>query len=179
MTEEFDVLIAKMLDKSEENALIYSNKLALTNDSEVQNRLLEMLYDKDDENMYLAARTLSHMPGKSSILDDFLSACHDKKNQHRNGALVDLLENFDVSDKFVDIFRLFLNGNFKVSMLAKQMLDYATFDISPRTIRKAEKHLEHFLNNIDSNDSTTIKASEAAEILQELKELFDDSPHPS
>ena len=84
------------------------------------------------------------------------------------------MEEFDLSESFVDIFRVYLFGNFKAETLAKEYLDSVEFEITPRTIRKAEKHWNHYLHNPEDEGSLAIKKAEVEPMLLEMKELFSE-----
>ncbi|WP_291784797.1 HEAT repeat domain-containing protein [Cecembia sp.] len=173
MSEEINNLFLKLCDKDESDAYLFADKLAKINSEEVMQRLLDILKDNDIENSYLAARALSKMERRQEALDILLEVIHDKKNQHHNGGLVEMLENFDLSEKFVDIFRIYLFGNFKASLLAKSFLDTEEFNISPRILRKAEKHWNHFSHNSNPNEGDfQVKSIEAQEIINEIKEIL-------
>ena len=77
-----------------------------------------------------------------------------------------------MAERFVDIFRVFLFGNFKASTLAKDYLDSVEFEITPRTLRKAEKHWNHYLHNPEDEGSLILKKAEVEPMLEELKALF-------
>jgi hypothetical protein len=53
-------------------------------------------------------------------------------------------------------------------------LDSVEFDITPRTIRKAEKHWNHYLHNPEDEESVALKKLEVEPMLQELKDLFEE-----
>ncbi|WP_373398515.1 hypothetical protein V8V91_01870 [Algoriphagus halophilus] len=48
------------------------------------------------------------------------------------------------------------------------------FEITPKTIRKAEKHWNHYLHNPEDEGSLAIKKSEVEPMLLEMKELFSE-----
>lgn len=173
---KISALIAKLLDEKEEEPLRYAEYLARMESPEVHRQLLEVLNRDNMDDAFLAAKTLSLMKeDKDKSLDALLDVIHKPSNTSRNGALVSLLEEFDLSDKFVDLFRIFLFGNFKASALAKVHLDYEEFTIVPRTLKKADKHWQHFLNNPrKEDDSYELKKDEAQTILKELQELFEE-----
>ncbi|GGZ17613.1 hypothetical protein GCM10007049_07800 [Echinicola pacifica] len=173
MTDNIDVLIKKMCDREEEESFVFADRLAEIGGEEVLNRLVALLKDEDIENAYLAARALSAMDNNEAALDPLLEVINDHKYKMKNGTLVQALEGFDLSTKFVDILRIYLFGNFKASLLAKEYLDFTEFDITPRVIRKAEKHYNHFLNNEPGDEAVDIKKQEAAEILADLKSMFE------
>ncbi|MEX2564644.1 MAG: HEAT repeat domain-containing protein, partial [Cyclobacteriaceae bacterium] len=128
----------------------------------------------DMEDAFLAAKVLATMDAKEESLDVLLEVIHLPANKNQNGGLVSLLEEFDLSEKFVDLFRIYLFGNFKASALAKNHLDYTEFDINSRTLKKAEKHWNHFLNNATNDDAFELRKEEAGTILQEIRELLQE-----
>jgi hypothetical protein len=171
--EDVDYLLTKMCDKSEANAYIFADKLAKIDSDEALHKLIELLKKGNMDDAYLSARALGKMGRKQEALDTLFEVIHDKKNQHQNGSLVEILENFDLSEKFVDLFRIYLFGNFKASSLAKSFLDTVEFDISPRVLKKVEKHWNHYCHNVNPEEGDyQVKSIEAQEIIKELKELF-------
>jgi predicted DNA-binding protein len=173
MTQTIQNLIQKMCDKDEAEAYIYADKLAQIGTKEVIQALLEVLKSEDIEDAYLAARALSRMENNQEALVSLFEVIHDKKNQNRNGGFVQMLEGFDLTESFVDILRIYLFGNFKASQLAKDFLDSVEFEITPRVLKKAEKHWNHFKNNVNPNsDDFEIKKAEVEEIFQEINELL-------
>ncbi|MCC5929904.1 MAG: HEAT repeat domain-containing protein [Cyclobacteriaceae bacterium] len=175
MNSEADVLIERLKDPNEENAWKISDQLAALNDMAVAEKLLPLLYSEEDETQYLAARTLSKMKNNHSTLQALLDAIFDKRNQHRNGALVEALEGYDLSEHFNDVFKIFLYGNFKASFLARELLDSVEFELVPRNLRKAEKHFKHFSSNLKKDGSDAGRFAGAEEIIGELKALFEGS----
>lgn len=174
MKNDIDQLIAKMCDKSESEAYVYSDKLAKLGGDELLLRLLELLKSEDMETSLLAARTLAMMDNNQQALNAFFELIHSPNYKNKNGYFVQLLDGFDLTNSFVDLFRIFLFGNFKSSSLAKEYLDTVEFDITPRVLKKAEKHWKHFLNNVDTNsDEFQAIKGDAEEILLEIKELLD------
>lgn len=171
--KEIKVLIVRLEDPQEEEAYRIADKLAVLNSDFVLQAMLKLLYAENVDTRHLAARTLSGMEDNAAALAPLLDAIHDKNLAEGKGAFVEALEGFDISDKFVDIFRLYLFGGIKVQAMAKLLLDYTAFDISPRTIRKAEKHWQHYASNAKHDDSFAVKEAEINEILSELKGLFD------
>lgn len=167
-------LIEGLLDKNKEEPMKYGEQLVRIGGSEVQEKLIQVLQSGNTEDAYLATRVLALMDNKSMALDALFEVIHLPSNQHNNGGLVSLLEEFDLINSFVDLFRIYLFGNFNASTLAKVHLDYAEFDITPRTLKKAEKHWHHFLNNASKNDGFELKKAEAATILAELKQLLEE-----
>jgi hypothetical protein len=175
MSQTIQNLIQKMCDKGEAEAYLYADKLAAIGTEEVQAALLEVLKSEDIEDAYLAARALSKMANKQTALSSLFEVIHDKNNQNRNGGFVEMLDGFDLTDSFVDLLRIYLFGNFKASLLAKEYLDSVEFEITPRVLKKAEKHWNHFKNNVNPNsDDFEIKKYEVEEILREINELLKD-----
>ncbi len=174
MEANINLLFEKMCDKQDEEAFLHADKLAKIGGEEVKSKLIDILKGEDKEDAYLAARALSLMDDNQDALEPMLEVIHDHANSQHNGLFVQALEGFDLSEKFVDIFRIYLFGNFKASLLAKQYLDYTEFDITPRVIRKAEKHWKHFQNNSRQDDSFDLKNMEVESILTDLKAMFEE-----
>lgn len=177
--EQIDALIAKLTEKGQSEAFEYVNKLANDNSEYVLEKMIELLAHDDDEIVYLAARTLSKMRNNAPAYKALVNAINDKKNQNFQGALVAALSEFDSSPYFNDIFKIYLNGSFKASSLAKEILDYTEFDITPRMLRKAEKHWHHFQHNVKHDDAYLLKEEEATSILNDLRNLFEGEEMPN
>ncbi|EON77998.1 hypothetical protein ADIS_1537 [Lunatimonas lonarensis] len=169
---DVDSLFGRFLAKETENPLYFGEKLAKVGTDEVRTRLLNLLDLEDMDDAFLAVKALLLMPNKEETLERLLSTILRPANRGKNGGLVSLLEEFDLGEHFVDIFRIFLFGTFKASTLAKGYLDYMEFEITPRTLKKVEKHWNHFLNNASNDDSFELKKMEGEEIIQELKDLL-------
>ncbi len=174
MPESIDQLIQKMCNKSDEDAFKYADELAQIEREEVLEKLIGILKGEDIEDAYLAARALSQMENNQQALDPILEIIHAPANKNKNGIFVQYLDGFDLSQKFVDILRMYLFGNFKTSFLAKNYLDFTEFDITPRIIRKAEKHWNHFQHNSSHDESYEIKKQEVESILGDLKDMFEE-----
>jgi hypothetical protein len=169
---DVDSLFGRFLAKETENPLYFGEKLAKVGTEEVRMRLLSLLDQEDMEDAYLAVKALLLMPNREETLERLLSAILRPANRVKNGGLVSLLDEFDLGDHFVDVFRIFLFGTFKASTLAKGYLDSMEFAISTRTLKKVEKHWNHFLNNASNDDSFELKKIEGEEIIQEMKDLL-------
>ena len=175
MEEHIDDLILKFLNKDEGDPYYYGNKLAKIGTPEVKEKLIDVVKGEDMDNAFMAAKVLGGMEENADALDAILEVIHLPANRGVNGGLVSLLEDFDLSEKFVDIFRIYLFGNFKAYSLAKEYLDYTEFDIIPRTIKKAEKHWNHFLNNSSADEWFELKKQEAEIIFNEIREILDSN----
>lgn len=172
MQEEMERLLVKMSDPAEKEAYFFADKLGKIIDEGGKDRLIELVKGEKWEVGYLAARALSHSTYNEESLDAIFETINNKSHRVHQGAFVQVLELFDLSGRFVDIFKVFLFGNFKASTLAKAYLDEVEFDISPRTIRKAEKHWNHYLHNPEEEGSLEVKKMEVEPMLAEMKELF-------
>lgn len=172
MEDKIDILVHKMVDRDEKESYKFVDQLAAIGTDEVLAKVLNLLNGNDLEHAYLAAKVLGKMENGQRGLDLLLEIILDKENMARNGSLVEALEAFDLRQKFVEIFRIYLFGNFKASTHAKYYLDYTEFDITPRVIKKAEKHWNHYQNNVKQDEEFEIKKGEAVTILGELKEMF-------
>ena len=172
--KEIETCFANFYKKDEE---VYRNVavLAKIGGPEVIERLLKMLYEEDSDIQYLAVKTLAQIENNQSALPDLFSAIHDPKLKSRNGSLVEALDGFDVSDHFIDIFKLYLNGSLKAAAMAKDLLDHTEFNISSRTLKKTKKHLHNFVNNSLKDDSYDSKMIEATDIINDLEVLINES----
>lgn len=178
MEHNIDILVQRMIDKDEKEAFKYAEQLGKIGTEEVLEKMLFILKSHDTENVYLASRVLGKIENNERALGPLLEVIHDKNNIQTNGGLVESLESFDLREKLVDIFRIYLFGNYKASILAKEYLDYTEFDISPRIIKKAEKHWNHYKNNIKQDEAFEIKKREADSIFKDLHALFDENNRP-
>lgn len=174
MQEEMERLLIKMCDPDEKEAYFFADKLGKLIDTSGKNRLIELVKGEKWEVGYLAARALSNATYNDESLDAIFETINNKVHRAHQGAFVQVLELYDLSDRFVDLFKVYLFGNFKASTLAKNFLDEVEFDISPRTIRKAEKHWNHYLHNPEDEGSLAVKKMEVQLIFTEMKELFEE-----
>lgn len=172
MKDQIDLLISKMKDHSEEEAFVFSDELAAIGSQEVIDKMLEVIDEADEENTHLATRTLSLIEHNESALGPLMERIHDKKYKPFQGSLVESLSGFDLSGSFVDILRIYLNGNFKSSGLAKWHLDFTEFDIAPRVLKKATKHWNHYTHNARHDQEFEEKQEEVRSILNDLHELL-------
>lgn len=172
MQKEIDDLIIKLLNKDEGDPYHYGDKLVKIGTPEVKEKLIAIVKGDDMENAFLAAKVLGKMEDNEVGLNAIFEVIHLPANRGVNGGLVSLLENFDLRDKFVDIFRIYLFGNFKAHTLAKEYLDYTEFEITPRTLKKAEKHWNHFINNSSEDEWFELKKQESEVIFKEIREIL-------
>jgi hypothetical protein len=170
--QQIDDLMLKFLNKEENDPYQFGDKLAKIGTPEVRQKLIAVVKGNDMDEAYLATKVLGKMEDNSEGLDAVLEVIHLPANRGTNGGLVSLLDDFDLSDKFVDIFRIYLFGNFKAHSLAKEYLDYTEFNITPRTLKKAEKHWNHFLNNSRADEWFELKRQEAEVIFKEISEIL-------
>lgn len=166
-----EALIEKLKDASENDAYKYSDELANIGE-EVIPVLLPYLEHEDQDIKYLAARTLGQIENNQTALEPLLDAIENKNNLDPNAGMAEALLEFDCSQYFVRILKLYLYGGFKSSAMAKLILDYTEFDITPRVIKKAEKNWHHYLHNVKHDLNFDAKKEEVEDILGDLKELF-------
>lgn len=174
MEEEIQGLINRMSDPNEKEAFYFAEKLGKKIDENGKDAVIELVKGDNWEVAYLACRALSQSSFNEESLDAIFEAINDKKNRAHQGAFVQILEEFDLSLRFVDIFRVFLFGNFKSQTLAKMYLDEVEFDMTPRTLRKAEKHWNHYLHNPEDAGSLELKKLEVEPILEEIRLLLSE-----
>jgi len=85
------------------------------------------------------------------------------------------LEGFDISGIYVELFRLYLFGSYKVSMTAKELLDYKEFDITARVLKKAIKHWDHYEHNVRRDEAYELRKTEVEEMLADIRAYLDDN----
>ena len=164
-----EILITQLLDESNDNVHKTSDNLGHIGTEEVIDAMIELLNHPNLESRYLAARTLGLIEQNEKALDPMLDAIKNTENYSITGDLLMELEGFDLSKCYVEIFKLFLNGSFKVSNIAKDLLDHEEFDITPRVIKKAEKHWNHYSNNIKHDDVYALRKFEVEQMLGDLR----------
>lgn len=170
--EGIDELVEKMTAEGENKAFQYSDQLTRIGGEYVVERMIGLLSSENRDISYLGAKTLGGIKGNGVALKPLFEVIHAKGNENTNGGLVEALSGFDLSEEFVNIFKLFLSPNFKVESMASVMLDFTEFNITPRTIRKAEKHWNHYIHNTAHDELFDLKKSEVEELLGDLKSLF-------
>jgi hypothetical protein len=172
MTEaEINELVQKMVN-SENNAFKHADQLSRIGGEHVKAALKPLLFDENEANRHLAAAAIGKMKDNGDMLEPLMEAINAPQHQGRNGGMIEALEGFDYSDYFVDIFKLYLTPYIKASGLAKMMLDYGEFNITPRTLKKAEKHWKHFIFNTKHDEAFEEKKSEVEAIFSDLRELI-------
>ena len=106
-------------------------------------------------------------------LDSLLEAINEKENKAIQGDLAEALAGFDCSDKFHQLFKLSLFGSIKAIAMAQEILDFEEFDITPRAIRKAEKHWLNYTNNVKQDEAFELQKQEVEAWFEELKSFVD------
>ncbi|WP_147407377.1 HEAT repeat domain-containing protein [Reichenbachiella sp. MSK19-1] len=181
MAFDYDIQImdiGAMIDKLSgdlgDKAYEVSDSLARIGTQEVLEAMIVLLKNANPESRYMAARTLGLMEDNEGGLAAVFEAIKDQENQNQVGELLSVLEGFDVSEYYVALFKLYLFGNFKVSMIAKDLLDHKDFDITHRVIKKATKHWNHYSNNVKHDELYELKKIEVEEIFDDLSDFLDD-----
>ena len=166
-------LIAQMTEPGQNKAFEFSDSLAHIGGEEVVKKMIDLLKDDNLEVRYLASRTLGKCDDRDESLEALLEAINDKSNKSIQGDLAEYLDEYDCSDKFVPIFKLYLFGSLKTSAMAKEILDFEEFNITPRVIKKADKAWNHYQNNVKQDEAFELQKVEVEEFLGELKALFE------
>ncbi len=163
-----------LLSENDDEAIIASDWLANNSTDEIFTFLIELLNSEDEFARDIAAVTLAKTNDNRAI-EPLFEAIKKKENEHKRGVLVGCLDAFEIDTYFVDIFKLYLFGNFKVSVFAFDLLNTKSFDIRTRTLKKAAKALHHFSHNIGQDDDVAQERKEEATIiLKELEELLSE-----
>jgi HEAT repeat protein len=174
MTNNIASLLEQLTGEISDNTYEASDSLGHIGTEETVIELVKLLKHSNSESRILAARTLGLVKNNRMGLDPLLEAIAEPENASYAGELLVALEGFDVSGNYVDLFKLYLFGGFKVSMFAKELLDYKEFDITPRVLKKSLKHWNHYTNNIKQDEVYQLRKIEVEEILNDLKEYIDD-----
>lgn len=167
-------LVAQISGELDSKAHEVSDALARIGTDEVVEEMIKLLNHENPDTKFLAARTLGKIENNDAGLAPLLDAIQNKENAAIAGDLFMVLEDFDLSSKYVEIFKHFLNGSFKVSMQAKDLLDHMEFEITPRVIRKAKKHWEHYSNNVKQDELYDLRKIEVNEMLADLEAFLSE-----
>ena len=175
MPQDISQYIDQLSGKLDNHAYKASDSLARIGTSEVVNAMMDLLENSNPESRIMAARTLGKIDNNQEALHHVLEAIKSKQNKNIAGELISALEGFDVSGIYVELFRLFLFGSFKVSLIAKELLDYKEFEITPRVLRKTEKHWKHYANNVKHDDVYELKEKEINEMLIDIRKFVENN----
>ncbi len=160
--------IAQLSGELEDKAFEASDALGRIGSPEVVLAMIDLLKHPNSESRFMAARTLGLVKNNAEALEPMLEAISAKENSNQTGDLLSVLEGFDISSKYVDVFKFYLFGSFKTSLVAKELLDYKEFDITPRVLKKATKHWNHYSNNVKQDNAFILKKREVEEMLSDL-----------
>jgi HEAT repeat protein len=176
MAVDIKTLIEELSGELNDKAYEASDSLGHVGTEEVVTAMINLLEAPFQESRIMAARTLGMVKNNSLALDPMLQAIQSKENSGVAGDLLVALEGFDISDIYVEIFKMYLFGSFKVSNIAKDLLDHKEFNISPRVIKKATKHWSHYSNNVKQDDAYELQKMEVEERLAELTDYLSNQP---
>lgn len=174
MAVDISSLLKTLTDQLDGNSFEASDSLSNIGTEGVVNAMIYLLNHPNLESRFMAARTLGLIENNQIALPALLEAIKQKENNSIQGDLLMALEGFDIADYYVEIFRLYLFGSFKVSHVAEDLLDHKEFNITPRVIKKARKHWQHFSNNTKHDEAYTIQKREVEERLNDLKIYIDE-----
>ena len=175
MAFDITVYVDQLTGEMDESAYKASDALGRIGSEEVVDEMIKLLEHPYPESRIIAARTLGLVENNSKALIPIIEAVSNKENSSIAGDLLMSLEDFDISSLYIEMFKLYLFGTFKVSTVAKGYLDFKEFDITPRVIKKAEKHWNHYNNNIKQDEVYEIRKTEVEEIFNDLKAFLDES----
>jgi len=172
MAVDITTYVEQITGELKESAYKASDALGRIGNEEVVDAMIQLLNHTNPESRILAARTLGLLTNNNRALEPVLEAVKSKENNDIAGDLLMALEGFDVSTIYVELFKLYLFGTFKISTVAKGYLDFKEFDITPRVIKKAEKHWNHYANNVKLDEVFAIRKIEVEEMLDDLREFL-------
>jgi hypothetical protein len=172
-TNEIARLISIIEIGLDNNAFEAADKLAAIGGEGVIQPLLSLLSSSNYNTVYLAARALSKCKDNDLAIETVFELIKNGKEPFLKGILAEALSGFNCSEYFVEVLKLYLFGSLKVSAMAKEVLDEQEFAITPRVIRKAEKHWKHYVHNVKHDDDFALKKEEVESMFQTMKELFE------
>jgi len=170
MAVDITLLVEQLSGELNDKAYQASDSLGRIGSEAVVLAMIELLSHPNPESRFMAARTLGLVKNNAEALIPLLEAIQNKANITQAGDLLVALEEFDVSSIYVELFKLYLFGSFKVSMIAKDLLNHKEFNITSRVLKKATKHWEHYSNNVKQDDAYSLRKMEVEEMLNDLKE---------
>lgn len=173
MAVDITAYVEELTGELSEKAYKASDSLARIGSDHVVHAMIELLKHPNPESRYMAARTLGLVKDNGKAFEPLLEAIQDKENSAMAGDFLVALEEFDLSSNYVDIFKLYLFGSFRVSMITKNLLDHEEFDITPRVLKKARKHWNHYSNNVKQDEVYALRKIEVEEMLGDLKEYIE------
>ncbi|MFY0591904.1 hypothetical protein [Roseivirga sp.] len=171
--------IAKLSGKLDDESIEASKFLSHLGSIKEVEALSLLLNHKETENRFLAAKTLEDMEANQIALPRLWEAIENPENSEIKGDLMSTLQGYDISLYYVNIFKLYLFGAFKVTRTAENLLDFQDFDITARVIKKAKKQWAHYSNNVKQDDAYTLKKLEVEERLKDLQEFVDSQESQS
>jgi hypothetical protein len=173
MTIDITTLVEQLSGELNDKAYKASDTLGRIGTDSVVDAVIELLNHPYPESRIMAARTLGLIENNSEALEPLLQAIKNKENSNIAGDLLVALEGFDVSSIYVELFKLYLFGSFKISTVSKNFLDYKEFNITPRVIKKAQKHWDHYSNNVKQDEEYALLKIEVEEVLKDLEAYLD------
>jgi hypothetical protein len=172
MATDITNYVSRLTGEMTENAYKASDALGRIGSEEVVAAMTALLDHPYPESRIMAARTLGLVKNNEGALASIIEAVKNKENQAIAGDMLVALEGFDLSNQYVELFKLYLFGSFKVSMIAKNLLDYKEFEITARVLKKAQKHWDHYSNNIKHDDVFDLRKAEVEEMLDDIRKFL-------
>lgn len=169
MAIDITAYVAQLSGELDNNAYKASDSLGRIGSEEVVKAMIELLNHPNKESRFLAARTLGLVDKNDEALAPILEAIKSNENSAIAGDIMIELEGFDVSSIYVELFKLYLFGSFKISMVAKDLLDHKEFTITPRVLKKFQIHWNHYSNNVKQDEVYMLRKIEVEEMLNDLK----------
>lgn len=173
MAIDITTYVEQLTGELNETAYKASNELGRIGSEDVVNSMIELLKHSHLESRIIAARTLGLVENNGEALAPLFDAIKNKENSAIAGDLLVALEGFDLSEIYVELFKVYLFGSYKVSMVAKDLLDFKEFNITPRVIKKAQKHWNHYSNNVKKDEVYALRLIEVEEMLSDLQAFLD------
>lgn len=173
MAVDISKYVGELTGDLSDEAYKASDALGRIGSEDVVDAMINLLSHSNSESRVMAARTLGLIEHNSKGLEPLMEAIQQKDNSHQTGDLMAGLEGFDVSAKYVEIFKLYLFGSFKTSIIAKDLLDHKEFDITARVLKKATKHWNHYASNVKQDESFLLRKKEVEDIFEDINDYID------
>lgn len=174
MAIDIKAAINELSNELTENSFKVSESLSKIGTDEVTQALIMLLDHEYVDTRFIAAKTLGDIQDNAIALEPLWTAIHNPENKGIAGDLLSALDGFDISNHYVDVFKLYLFGSFKVSKVAEGLLDYKEFSITPRVIKKARKHWAHYANNVKQDDAFDLHKVEIEARFKELNDYLEE-----
>jgi HEAT repeat protein len=171
MAVDIRPLVLQISDNISNNAFRASDALARVGFEEVVLAMIAQLSHENTEARVLAARTLGQI-GNNMALEPMMEAIKSEQNRSIAGELMVALEGLDVADCYVELFQLYLNGSNKVSLLAKEQLDYREFHITEQVVEEVVDLWCTYASAATHDEVFNLRKQEAESMIDDIRHFL-------